>query len=154
MYRVEGCHVCATYLTFSPWLTINGKAQKGKVNNQFPENTNINSLLMKDLLCSSLTTFYQAVLAFTNAKTLQTPDSCTSLILHLIMGMAPNSLVFGWFSSHEQILCSDWIPSSKERLCYELYPHCSALFHCVFNQTTFPREKTKYLLQHANSLLH
>lgn len=77
MYRVEGCHVCATYLTFSPWLTINGKAQKGKVNDQFPENMNINSLLMKDLLCSSLTTFYQAVLAFTNAKTLQTPDSCT-----------------------------------------------------------------------------
>lgn len=88
MAGVEGCHICATYFTFSPWPSIKGKAQKGKVNEQFPENMNISSLLMKDLLYSSLTTFYQAVLAFTNAKTLQTPDCCTCLTLHLIRVMA------------------------------------------------------------------
>lgn len=57
---------------------------------------------MEDLLYSSLTTFCQAILAFTNANTLQTPDSCTCLTLHLIRGMAPNSLVFGLFFSHDR----------------------------------------------------
>lgn len=106
---------------------------------------------MKDLLYSSLTTFLSGSSCFYKCE--DTACSCTCLTLHLIRGMTqiPWCLaVFPW-----QILCSDSTTSSTERLCCELYPYYSALFHhCVFSQTTFPHGKTKYLLQHPNNLLH
>lgn len=119
------------------------------INSQKIWRVGLSSLLMKDLLSSSLTVFCQAVFAFTNAKTPQILDSHTCSTPNLIRETAqgkknPWSASDSYSHDRSFALTEHQSFCSTERLCCEQHPDHSAIFHhCVFSQTTFPNEKTE-----------
>lgn len=144
---MERCSFCAV-TSFSPWPSIKDKAQKGKVNDQFPENMNSRSSLTADegLALQFIDCILSSNICFYKCK--DTANTVFSYMFNTIsLGKQheeKKSLVFDSHSHDRSFaLTEDQAFCSTERLCCEQYSDYSAIFYHVFSQTTFRNENTE-----------